>query len=185
MKNNINPPATGDSGNPGNNNKLWYIVGSVLVVGILWWMLSGMFARNAAERAFEAATGGQVQYEADGTATYSNEEGSVTVGGGSYPSNWPQDAPQYPGGVIQYSGSSNPQTGEPGAAVMFQVGATVQTVVDYYQQQLTAKGWTVDAVVSMGAASSISAIKGEATFGAYITDVGDGNTAVTAAVSGL
>ena len=183
MNKNIGPLSTGDSGKSGKN--MWYIVGVVVLVGLLWWIFSGMFAKSAAERAFEAATGGDVQYGADGTATYSNEEGSVTVGGGAYPSNWPADAPQYPGGSIQYSGSSNPQTGEPGSAVVFQVSGTSQSVAEYYSDKLASEGWTVEGTATVGVATTISAAKGGRTFGVYIADLGNGAVSVTAAVSGV
>ncbi|MCR4260931.1 MAG: hypothetical protein NUV96_01125 [Candidatus Colwellbacteria bacterium] len=181
MDKNTEPLTTGGSGQSGKN--MWYIIGGIVLVGLLWWGLSGMFVRSAAERAFEAATGNDLQYGADGTATYSNEEGSVTVGGGTYPSNWPADAPQYPGGSIQYSGSSNPQTGEPGSAVVFQVNGTSQLVAGYYNEKLASEGWTIEGTATVGAATTISASKAGRTFGAYIADVGNGVVSVTAAVS--
>ena|SRR3989344_5697839 len=183
MNKNTEPQATGGSGQPGKN--MWYIVGAIIVVGLLWWVFSGMFAQNAAERAFEAATGGDVQYGPNGTATYSNEEGSVTVGGGSYPSNWPSDAPQYPGGSIQYSGSSNPQTGEPGSAVVLQVNGTAQSIATYYNERLVSGGWTIDGTATVGTATTISATKGDRTFGLYIVDLGNGTASVTVAISGV
>lgn len=179
-ENNIEPQTTG-----GSQKKLWYIISGVLVVIILGWLLSGVFARKGAERTFEQVTGGKVNYGADNTTTYTTDEGSVTVGGGSLPDNWPSDAPQYPGAQIQYSGSSNPQTGEAGASIVFQVSATAQTVVEYYKRELLAKGWKIDTTATVGPATTLGATKGGKTFYVYIVDAGSGTVSVTAGISGI
>src|SRR3989344_6392275 len=104
---NTPPPARGGTGQAGK--KLWYIVGGAVVLIVLGWLLSGLFARNAAEQVLNQA-GVDVDYNPDGSATYSGEGGTVTVGSTSYPDSWPSDAPRYPRGEVLFSGSSNPQT---------------------------------------------------------------------------
>ena len=163
----------------GSGNKMWYIIGAVVVLALLGWL----FMRGAGSLT-GAASGVNVDRNADGSATYSTEEGSVSVGtSASMPENWPSDAPaNYAGSSIVYSGNSNPQTGSAGAAVSYTTSASVSGVADYYKTQLTANGWTIQATANMGGATVVSATKDTRTFGAYITDTGSGNVSVTAGI---
>jgi len=162
----------------GSSNKLWYIVGGIAVLIILGWI----FTRSAGFMAMRAA-GVSATPGANGAVTYSGAEGSVTVGGGSMPSNWPSDAPgNYAGATIQYSGTSNPQTGKAGSAVVYTVQASAQSVADYYKAQLASKGWTVSATANTGAATVLSATKDSRTLGVYIVDAGNGQVSVTTGI---
>jgi hypothetical protein len=176
---NTTPQATGGTGIAGK--KLWYIIGGIVVIIILGWIFSGRFARNAAERAIEKATGGDVEYNRDGTATYKTDEGTVTVGGGSYPDTWPSDGPKYPGAEITYSGSSNPQTGAAGAALVLTTSDSPSAVIEYYKRELTSRGWKIESTASVAGATIISATKDGRTFGVWAADAG-GTTQVTVSV---
>lgn len=117
------------------------------------------------------------------TQTYSNNEGSVTVGtNASMPSAWPSDAPaNYAGATIVFSGNSNPQTGKNGAAVSYTVtGTTAKAVADYYKNTLTSNGWTVEGSMDLGTQMVVGAKKDNRTFGASIVDGGNGTITVTA-----
>ena len=155
-------------------NKAVYIIGGIVVLLIVGWFLT---------RGSASVSGVDVDNNLDGSKTYSNEEGSVTVGGGSMPDNWPGDAPaNFAGATIVYSGTSNPQTGAAGSAVSYTARASVQAVADYYKQQLTSAGWTIAGTANIAGATVVSATKDTRTFGAYITDTGDGNVTVTAGI---
>jgi hypothetical protein len=161
----------------GSNKKVLYIVIAVVALFLL-----GGFAMQMMGLAAMRAAGVNVMPGADGSATYTatNGEGTVTVGGNKMPDNWPSDAPaNFSGATIQYSGSSNPQTGKEGAAVAYTVQASASAVADYYKSQLTSKGWTVDSTANMGAATVLSAQKDERTIGIYIADAGNGTVQVT------
>lgn len=179
-ENNLEPQTTG-----GASKKMWYIVGGVLAVLIVGGLVFGALARTTAKRALERATGGKINYGADNTTTYTTDEGSVTIGGNSLPSNWPSDAPQYPGAKIQYSGSANPQTGEAGASMVFEVSATSKAVQEYYNRELTAKGWKIESTATMGSATTLGATKEGKTFAVYIVDAGNGKVNVTVGISGI
>lgn len=168
---NTNTPSTSGSG-----NKMWYIIGAIAAVVLV----GGFLSRGIGFMGMRAA-GVDVNSNADGTMTYSNEEGTVTVGGGaSMPSNWPSDAPaNYSGASIQYSGSSNPQTGEAGSAVVYTVNASTQSVIDYYKSELAKNGWTVEATANMAGATVLSGKKDTRTFGIYVVDAGNGSVSVT------
>lgn len=127
--------------------------------------------------------GTDIDKNMDGSTTYSNEEGTMTVGGGSLPDNWPSDAPKYGNADIQYSGTNNPQTGEEGLAVVFLTSDKLQTVVDFYKREFASKGWTIEQTATMGASTIISAKKDKRTFGVYIVDAGDGQVSVTVGVT--
>ena len=156
-------------------NKAVYIVGGIVVLLIVGWFLT---------RGSASISGVDVDNNLDGSTTYSNEEGSVTVGTtATMPSNWPADAPaNFAGAAIVYSGTSNPQTGAAGSAVSYTARASAQGVADYYKQQLTSKGWTIEATANISGATVVSATKDTRTFGAYISDTGDGNVSVTAGI---
>lgn len=151
-----------------------YIVGGIIVLALIGWF----FTRNAAEVA-----GVDTDQNSNGSTTYSNEQGSVTVGGNTMPSNWPSDAPDnYSGATIQYSGTSNPQTGKAGSAAVYSVKATPQAIVDHYKAELESNGWKVATTANIAGATVLSATKDTRTFGAYIVDTGDGAASVTVGI---
>src|SRR3989338_6672852 len=88
--------------NKKSNKGLYIGIAVVAIIIIIGW---GM------KSSVRSMTGVDIDRNMDGSATYSNEQGSVTVGGNKLPDNWPSDAPAYKNATIQYSGTSNPQTG--------------------------------------------------------------------------
>ncbi|HEY9584101.1 MAG TPA: hypothetical protein VJI33_00765 [Candidatus Paceibacterota bacterium] len=155
--------------NKGSKKGLYVIVGIVILVLIVWAVKSSM----------RSVTGVDIDRNFDGSATYSNEQGSVTVGSNKLPDNWPADAPKYGNATIQYSGSSNPQTGAEGSSVMFFTSDSAQKVTDFYKKELASNGWTIEQTVNAGPSTILSAKKDQRTFGVYITDAGDGQVSVT------
>ncbi|OGG54241.1 hypothetical protein A2851_01065 [Candidatus Kaiserbacteria bacterium RIFCSPHIGHO2_01_FULL_53_29] len=167
-----NAPATSGSG-----NKMWYIIGGIVILLLLGWVLM----RGAPS--MMGAAGVNTDRNTDGSTTYSNSEGSVTVGATSMPDNWPSDAPAiYSGGTIQYSGSSNPQTGQAGSVVVYSAKATVSSVVEYYKAQLAQAGWTLEGTANSAGTTIISAKKDTRTFGISVADTGTGTVQVTAGI---
>lgn len=157
---------------PKKSKKGLIIVIIIVLLGI-WLLTRG--------RGGIVAPGVDVDRNLDGSATYSNNEGSVTVGGGSLPDNWPSDAPTYADAKIQYSGSSNPQTGEKGAVVMFTTSDSATKVADFYKKELASSGWTIEGTANINGATVISAKKDSRTFGAQIVEA-NGLSTVTVGV---
>ena len=152
-------------------------------VGILALAVLGGFASRMMGGAAMRAAGVDINQNGSGATTYSNNEGTVTVGAGAMPENWPADAPQnYSGATIQYSGASNPQTGKAGSAVVYMVKATAQGVIDYYKQQLGSNGWTIESTANAGGAMVLAAKKDTRTLGVYVVDAGNGSVTVTAGI---
>ncbi len=171
----------------GSKKTLWIVLGVIAVVIVLGLVTGGgMRGTGLGSAYFPGAVpaGVDIDRNMDGTVTYNNEQGSVTVGqGASMPSNWPSDAPPaYSGATIVYSGTSNPQTGAIGSVVMYNTKASAQSVGEYYSARLKAEGWTIEGEANMGGTQVISAKKDTRTIGVYIADAGDGTVAVTAGV---
>src|SRR3989338_5990767 len=131
-----------------------------------------------------SATGVDVDKNTDGSTsyTYTNEQGTATVGSNKLPENWPSDAPKYSNATIQYSGSTNPQTGQAGAAVVFMTSDSVQKVVDFYKKELASNGWTIEQTATVGPSTVLAGKKGDRTIGVYIVDGGNGQTSVTVGI---
>ena len=167
------PPASGGS------NKMLYIIGGVVVLALVGWFLMRGVGSVA-----ELASGVDVNRSMDGSTTYTDSQGnSATVGSNSMPSNWPSDAPaNYAGASIQYSGTSNPQTGKMGSAVSYTVRASAKSVGDYYAGQLASAGWKIEGTANMGGATVVSATKDTRSFGAYIVGTNGGMVTVTAGI---
>lgn len=170
---------------PGTHSKkkvLYIVLGAIAILLIGFALVTGVGSKSGLGAAY-FTPGTDVDRNLDGSTTYSNGEGSVTVGGNSMPENWPSDAPAaYDGAVITYSGSSNPQTGEAGAAAVYTVKASAESVIQYYESRLKAEGWTVTATANAGGMKVITATKDTRTFGAYIGSDGQGNTSVTVGI---
>ena len=157
------------------NNKLFYIIGAIVILLIVGVGAFYMLGWNKG--------GTNVQYGLDGTKTYSNNEGSVTVGNSAtMPDNWPSDVPaNYSGAKILYSGNTNPETGTKGAAVSYTVeGGSVQAITDYYKSGLAAQGWKLEGNADMGGQTIIGATKDTRTFGVSILNSGNGTITVIA-----
>ena len=168
-----------------NQGKATSKKGLYIVVGIVVVLLAGYFLRGGSPGVVGGVggVGGvTIDQNLDGSATYSNSEGTVTVGGNKLPENWPSDAPTYPNATIQYSGSSDPQTGEKGSAVVFTTSDNAQKVADFYKRELSSKGWVIDQTAMMGASTVLTATKDTRTLGAYITDTGNGQVSVTISI---
>lgn len=166
----------------GSSRKWLWIGLGILAVLILGAFFSGSVSRSIGLGAASVATGVDVDQNMDGSTTYTNEQGSVTVGtGASMPANWPSDAPTaYDNATIVYSGTTNPQTGEAGSAVAYTVSASAASVVEYYESRLRAEGWTITASAEAGGARVISATKDTRVMGVYVMTDAQGNTSVTA-----
>lgn len=157
----------------GSSKKVYIIIGIVVVLLIGWFFMG---------RAGRSLTGVDIDRNLGGSATYSNEQGSVTIGSNKLPDNWPTDAPKYGNATIQYSGSSNPQTGEAGSAVVFSTPDDAETVVNFYKKELASNGWVVEQTATMEASTVLAAKKDTRTFAVYITDPGNGPINVSVSV---
>lgn len=158
---------------PSSNKTIPIVVGVVIVLAVGWYFTRGV----------GMPYGVNMDRNMDGSATYSNDQGSVTVGTQTYPDNWPSDAPKYANGQVQYSASSDQQTGGKGSMVMFTTSDSPQTVSAFYKKELPVQGWKIEQTATINQMTVISGTKETMTFSVQIA-VGDNNqTTVTAVVA--
>lgn len=153
------------------SQKTLYIIGGVVVVVIVGLIITNMMGGF-----------GGFRQNMDGTQTYTNGQGSVTVGSNaSMPSGWPTDVPaNYSGAKIVFAGNSNPQTGKQGSAVSYTVeGATVKAVADYYKNGLAVQGWNIEGTMDFGAQAVVGGSKDGRRFAVSISET-DGVVTVIA-----
>ncbi len=156
------------------NNTLKVTGIGIVIIILLWgwtmWKGSESFSGLTTDKSGTQAT------------TYTNKEGSVTVGGNTYPDNWPTDVPKYSNATVQYSAASNPQAEGAASSVIFLTKDSIQSVVDFYKKELVSFGWNVEQVVNTGGTTIIAAKKDTRNFAAYIADSGDGQVSVTVGI---
>ncbi len=156
----------------GPKSKKWlYIVGGIILV-----LLVGKFALGGSGY---SVNGTNVTPGSNGSATYSNSDGSVTVGTNKLPADWPSDAPTYANAQIQSAVSSNSQHG---AAIVFITTDSIQTVIDFYKKALAANGWTVKQTVNTRV-GILTATKDKRNLSVLIADSGDGKVSITLLLS--
>lgn len=190
----ISAPAPQTPGTPGekkNNTKVILVVVIVVLVLLAWQGLGRFTGERMVERAIERAADGNVDVDFDtdgeGTVTVSGENGGTfqySAGGAvEVPSDWPNDMPIMDGGTVSYVGTMNPQTGEPGAVVMFTTNEPVSAVSAYYTQALADNGWTIESTMNAGGTVILGASKDERQASIYVA--GDENgTSVTVSIGG-
>lgn len=145
-------------------------------------MVGQKVGEKVAEGIIEKATGGNADVDVkNGSLTVKTNEGTFSTGT-SLPSDWPKDAPVYPGATITYSGSSNPQSGESGFGAMLTTKDSAQKVRDYYAKELVVQGWKVEATYNANESSVLSATKDTRAF-TVVTAEADGATTITLGVS--
>lgn len=143
--------------------------------------------QNAAERAIEPAIeedagDTQVDIQNDGAMHVETDEGTAMIGGGNLPDGWPEDIEVYAGAELAYSASINPQTGEPGMAIVMMTEDDVAAVSAYYKQALSSGGWTTGDAMEGGGTSILTATKGNQVASFMITEA-DGQTAITIGIN--
>jgi hypothetical protein len=157
------------------------IIVILVLLGIAGFFM-GFFRGGAFSMGAPYFPGPGAEQNMDGSVTYETNEGTVTVGGGSMPANWPSDAPPaYSGAEILYSGTANPTTGSQGSVVTYTTSASLESVMEYYESRLTAEGWTIEGTMNAQGMTAISAKKDTRTLGVYLGSA-EGKTQVTAGV---
>jgi hypothetical protein len=71
------------------------------------------------------------------------------------PDKFPSDVPVMPGAIVKMAMST-----DEGMSVQFSVKASQADAVKYYEENLKAKGWAIEATMNTGASSMMSAKKG-------------------------
>ena len=171
---------------PQSKTKLIIIV---LVVGAgLLFIQSLLSPENIAERAIESAINDgsgvdvDLDTDGDGSVKITGEDGSrVEISGegsAKLPDAWPSSVPVLGDAKIMYSGTvSNTEDGKTFTAT-FNTAQSLSDVTSFYTDELGKNGWAIDANLSTGEGSMISASQGENVAVAYISSA-DNETSVT------
>jgi len=124
-----------------------------------------------------ATPGGAVTVTKSGNTTsvqVSGKDGKVTIAsnekGVALPEKFPADVPVMPGATVKMSVA----VGE-NLSVHLGTAASQADVARYYDENLKARGWTVDPAASVGDLSIVSAKKGERKLGITIVKEGTGS----------
>lgn len=148
-------------------------------------MISRAVARKTADAVVSGITGADVTTNANGTATYSTDQGTVSTVN-QLPSTWPADAPKYPDATVAFSGSSNSTSSNPdaGLAVTLTTTDDVATATAFYKTNLVKEGWTIDTDATLNGSATLSAKKDTRQFGVMISPTTEtGKTGSTLVVS--
>ena len=143
---------------------------------------SGSVRDKVAEKAIERSSGGKAQVDlGEGSMKVKTKDGTAEWGSNKLPADWATDAPIYPGASIQFSGSSNPTTGQPGAVAILETKDSNTQVLEYYKKELAAQGWKIVANFETGTSATIAASKGDRNIG-ITSATSEGKTVITVAV---
>ncbi len=117
---------------------------------------------SAIERAMEEdGQDAQVDIQADGSMRVETEDGTAMIGGTSLPNGWPEEIAVYPGSSLSYSASVNPETGEPGMAIVMTTTDDIAMVSAHYKRTMQAAGWAMGDSMEGGGTSILQATKGD------------------------
>lgn len=136
------------------------------------------------ENEIENETGAEadVDMNADGSMKVTTKEGTYTTGSNTMPEDWPEDAPVFADATVQFSGSTNPVDGGPGVAAVLMTDASVETVMAFYTDELTKKGWTIVSTMQAQGTNVIGATKDDRVLSLMVGDSGNGQTSITIGV---
>lgn len=166
-----------------SKNKKWIIIGIVVIVVIV--LARMIFSpANVAERMLEQATGGNydVNVDHDGSMQITGGDGekmNITTGkSATLPDNWPNSLPVSPDAKIEYSGSVSDGEGGTSLTVTYSTSRSAAEITEFYKEQLSSKGWNIEATIATGDGSMLSA--SDDSDGAVVVYIGesDGMTTV-------
>lgn len=157
---------------------------TLMTAGLFLAACSQKGVERAMERQMEQETAGDadVDMKGDGSMEIKTDDGTATIGGGEMPENWPEDVKAYSGATITYSATVNPQTGEPGMAVVLMSTDAVATIAAHYKEELTASGWDMGESMEAAGTSILSGTKDDRVVSLMVTGA-EGQTAITIAIS--
>ena len=108
-----------------------------------------------------------------GTSNVNNGSGVSSTA--TLPDHWPNDAPVYPGSVIQFSGIGDSDQ----ATVIAQSRDSAANVFTYYKKTLATQGWITKENFSAGNTSMVSATKENRTITVTIVANSAENTTIS------
>lgn len=148
----------------GSNKTILIIIVIIVVLAILG--VGGYFLQQklaektgekAVETALEAASGGKADVDVSKggeKVSIKTDEGSLTIGGGSVPKNWPSDITVYKGSKVTGSAET-----DEGLSLMLETSDSVEKVYNFYKSDLPNKGWNIITDATYGGSSMLQGEK--------------------------
>lgn len=150
------------------------IIGVIILVA-LYFVQSFFSPERMVERAIEQASQGDVDVDIsrNGTMDIKGKDGeNYNVSSGEnvkVPDDWPSSVPILSDAKLSFAGKMDGK-GEGSMSVLYTTGKSVSDVATYYTESLAENGWTIEAQMSTGDGSVVSATKNEnETVGIYIS----------------
>ena len=142
------------------------VVLSLLSFGIAFAVAGKMVTTSAGQgmlkKFIEEKTGFLFENGKDGekfSLTNKKTGESMEVGEGTIPVNFPKDFPLYPGATPKGTAVGSDQSLGKGFWLLLESGDPLLKVVSFYDEQLEAKGWTVEAQQAIGDGSTYTVKK--------------------------
>jgi len=132
--------------------------------------LFSSFGQNLFKKAIEDKVGVKVENDKNGDAfsiTNQKTGESVQLGNAQIPSNFPKDFPLYPGATPGGSAVGSENTIGKGFWLLLQSSDSLSKVIAFYDDQLEAKGWTIEENTVIGEGSTYK-VKKEKLIGTII-----------------
>lgn len=177
-----------------DNKKIITIgIGILIVVAVLFYAFNEYYDNNDTGSVSQNTNVNTAPTGAAGDLTTS---GSVSVGSNidtntnmatgtakyisGYPASWPSDVAKYPNGVVISAAPDNLKSKPKEAVVILMTTDAVQSVVNFYLNNLKVNGWKITQS-GAGLANQITfrASKGARSFGGYAERIQDGKTKLT------
>ncbi len=135
-------------------------------------------AERAMERAIEEKAGEDAHVDIDVNSesmTFETDEGTATLNVDELPENWPSDVPVYPETAINMASAIHDADGSPLFSLLLTSKDAVAEIKAFYQRELPANGWSMDARVTMdaGGVTMIGATKGDQRLSIMIGETGE------------
>jgi hypothetical protein len=142
------------------------IVVSLLAFGIAFTvagkLITSSSGQGALKKIIEEKTGFLFENGKNGekfSITNKKTGESMEIGEGAIPVNFPKDFPLYPGATPKGTAVGSDQSAGKGFWLLLESGDSMSKVVSYYDEQLTAKGWTIEEQNTVGDGSTYAVKK--------------------------
>ena len=124
------------------NKKTLTIIGVVVAVLVVAGAANRFLGKSAAEKAIEAATGGNVDVGSNGEDVTIKTDQGTWSSSDKLPADFPTDVPLYPDAKVQGSVASAQQQAS-GHYAGLETTDSIDKVVSWYKSEVPAEGWKV------------------------------------------
>jgi len=125
---------------------------------------AGRIGKGVVEKAIETKTGTKVDLSGldDGKMTFTDSKTGtkVDIGGNTVPDSFPKDFPIYPGANVTSSASNTGEDKKDGFWLTLTTADSPDKVNEYYKDELSKNGWTIESTFTANGMTSQAVKKG-------------------------